>query len=170
MSLETFKSRVLPAKNKLYRFALRILGDHEEANDIVQEVMIKVWNRRDSIETLHNTEAWCMQITKNLCYDKIKSKAYQTNVAIPENWEISDSRDTPANHTERNDAMKQIHQFINQLPDKQKLVMQLRDIEGLSYKEISEALEIDLNQVKVNLFRARKTVRENLVNMNAYGL
>ena len=146
------------------------MGDHEEANDIVQEVMIKVWNRRDSIETLNNTEAWCMQITKNLCYDKIKSKAYQTNVAIPENWEISDNRNTPENHTERSDAMKQIHQFINQLPDKQKLVMQLRDIEGLSYKEISEALEIDLNQVKVNLFRARKTVRENLVNMNAYGL
>ena len=66
--------------------------------------------------------------------------------------------------------MRQIHQFIGALPNKQKLVIQLRDIEGLSYKEISDALEIDLNQVKVNLFRARKAVRENLININAYGL
>ena len=66
--------------------------------------------------------------------------------------------------------MKQIHQFISALPDKQKLVIQLRDIEGFSYKEISDALQLNLNQVKVNLFRARKAVRENLININAYGL
>ena len=170
MSVETFESRVLPAKNKLYRFALRIMGDQEEAKDIVQEVMIKVWNRRETIDSLNNMEAWCMQITKNMCFDKIKSKAYQTNVQIPENWELTDNRETPDSTTEKGDIMRQIHQFINRLPDKQKLVMQLRDIEGLSYKEISDVMSIDLNQVKVNLFRARKSVRENLVNINAYGL
>jgi RNA polymerase sigma-70 factor (ECF subfamily) len=170
MSLEIFQLRVLPTKDKLYRFALRIMRDEEEAKDIVQEVMIKVWNRRESIDSLNNMEAWCMQITKNLCYDKIKSKSYQTNVSIPENWQVADSKDTPVHSTERSDIMNQIHQLINGLPDKQKLVMQLRDIEGLSYKEISAAMEIDLNQVKVNLFRARKTVRDHLVNINAYGL
>jgi len=170
MSLEAFETRVLPAKNKLYRFALRLMGNEEEAKDIVQDVMIKVWKRRDSLINLNNTEAWCMQITRNLCYDKLKSKAYQTSVSMPDNLQVIDNRETPEDETEKSDTMKQIHQFISALPDKQKLVIQLRDIEGLSYKEISDALEIDLNHVKVNLFRARQTVRENLININAYGL
>ncbi len=170
MSLEAFETLVLPAKNKLYRFALRLMGDQEEAKDIVQEVMIKVWKRRDGLEDLNNAEAWCMQITRNMCFDKLKSKAYQTSVSMPDNWQVTDDQETPDGKTEKKDIMKQIHQFISALPDKQKLVIQLRDIEGLSYKEIGDALQIDLNQVKVNLFRARKAVRENLININAYGL
>lgn len=170
MSLEAFKTRVLPAKNKLYRFALRIIGDSEEAKDIVQEVFIKVWTRRESMHTLNNVEAWCMQITKNLCYDRLKSKAYQSNVSVPDNWHPEDSRVTPDREAERSDIMKQIHQCIGELPDKQRNVMLLRDIEGYSYKEIGDILKIDLNQVKVNLFRARQTVKESMVNINAYGL
>ncbi len=170
MSLEAFETRVLPAKNKLYRFALRLMGDPEEAKDIVQDVMIKVWKKRDTLNTLNNTEAWCMQITKNMCFDKLKSKAYQTSVSMPDNLQVTDNRETPEVKTEKSDSMKQIHQFISALPDKQKLVIQLRDIEGFSYKEISDTLQLDLNQVKVNLFRARKAVRENLININAYGL
>ena len=170
MSLEAFNTRVLPVKNKLYRFALRLMGNQEEAKDVVQEVLIKVWNRRDSMHALNNMEAWCMQITKNLCYDRLKSKTYQINVSLPEDRQFEDPGITPDNETERSDSMKQIHQFINQLPDKQRNVMQLRDIEGYSYKEISEILKIDLNQIRVSLYRARQTVRENLVNINAYGL
>ena len=170
MSLEAFKTRVLPAKNKLYRFALRLLGDQEEAKDIVQEVMIRVWNKRDSLHMYQNMEAWCMQITKNLCYDKLKSKAHQTRVVLPDNWQIEDNNTTPEKKAEIGDIMNQIHRFICTLPDKQKQVMQLRDIEGYSYKEIGEALEIDINQVKVNLFRARKAIRESLININAYGI
>jgi len=111
-----------------------------------------------------------MQITKNLCYDRLKSKTYRTNVSLPDNRQFMDPGITPDNETERSDSMKQIHQFIQRLPDKQRNAIQLRDIEGYSYKEISEIMKIDLNQVKVSLFRARQTVRENLVNINAYGL
>ncbi len=170
MSLEAFKARVLPAKNKLYRFAFRIIGDQEEAKDIVQEVMIKVWDKRDNMHKTQNMEAWCMQITKNLCYDKLKSKAFQNSSSLPENWQLEDTSSTPEGSAEMNDIMNQVHGFISNLPNKQKQVIHLRDIEGYSYKEIGDIMEIDMSQVKVNLFRARKAVRESLLKINVYGI
>ena len=74
MNLEAFENRVLPAKNKLFRFAFRMLGSSEEAKDVVQEVMIKVWNGREQMAEVQNMEAWCMRITKNLSLDKLRSR------------------------------------------------------------------------------------------------
>ena len=171
MSLEAFKTRVLPSKDKLYRFAYKLLGDSEEARDVVQEVFIKVWNRRDEMEHLDNMEAWCMRVTRNMALDKLKSKQYRMTDSLDQNWEISRGEDeTPHRETEMSDMMQQISTFIAALPEKQKQVMQLRDVEGYSYQEISEILEIDMNQVKVNLFRARKSVRIHVLNANAYGI
>src|SRR5687768_83056 len=81
MDLEAFEKRVLPAKNKLFRFALRFLGNEEEAKDIVQEVFIRVWNGREKMNEVHNWEAWCMRITRNLSLDRVrlmKGKTTQT--------------------------------------------------------------------------------------------
>ena len=72
MDLDAFENRVLPAKNKLFRFALRFLGDEEEAKDIVQEVFMRVWNARDQMHAIENWEAWCMRITRNLSHDRIR--------------------------------------------------------------------------------------------------
>ena len=171
MSLEAFKNKVLPAKDKLYRFAFRMLRDEDEAKDIVQEVLIKVWNKRESMDSWQNIEAWCMQITKNQVLDKVKTKRYKLTDQIEEGFDLSDnSSRTPAGITETNDTMESINKLINALPEKQKQVIQLRDIEGFSYKEIGDIMGVDLGQVKVNLFRARKSVKENLININAYGL
>lgn len=171
MSLEAFKNRVLPTKDKLYRFAYRMLRNEDEAKDVVQEVMIKVWNKRENMDSWQNIEAWCMQITKNQVLDKVKSKRYKLTDHIDESFDLSDSSfRTPDRIAETNDTMESINKIINALPEKQKQVIQLRDIEGFSYKEISEIMHVDLSQVKVNLFRARKSVKENLININAYGL
>ena len=171
MSLEIFKKQVLPTKDKLYRFAFRMLRDEDEAKDVVQEVMIKVWNKREHINTWQNIEAWCMQITKNQVLDKVKSKRYKLTDQMDEGFDLSDeSLGAPDKITETKDTMKSISRIINTLPEKQKQVIQLRDIEGFSYKEIGQIMSVDLSQVKVNLFRARKSVKENLININAYGL
>ncbi len=171
MSIEEFKQNILPLKNKLYRFAYRLMSDEEEAKDIVQETMIKVWNRQESLSHIENIEAWCMRVTKNMALDKLKSKRYQTTDTIKEGFDLQDQHiHHPGKLTELKDLMDMIKNFIDRLPDKQQQVFQLRDIEGLSYKEIGEVMKIDLNQVKVNLFRARKSVKENLININAYGL
>ncbi len=169
MNLEEFETRVLPAKNKLYRFAFRLLGSSDEAKDIVQETMIKVWNGRDLAE-VQNMEAWCMRITKNLSLDKLRSQQRRATDSMEVGFEVRQEGLSPHDKAEIEESMKQIDEWMTKLPDKQRQVMHLRDIEGHSYNEICEILELDMNQVKINLFRARHAVREKLIKLNAYGL
>ncbi len=170
MTLEEFSSEVLPLKNKLFRFATRFLGDEMEAQDVVQEVLIKVWRRGNELGKVENIEAWCMTVTRNLSLDKLKSTKRKNTVQMPEGLDVAEDNRTPYDSMAAGDLMSKIGGLMNSLPDKQRQVMQLRDIEGFSYKEIGDILAIDLNQVKVNLFRARKYIREKLFEMNAYGL
>ena len=165
-----FESRVLPVKNKLFRFAFRLLGSSEEAKDVVQEVFIRVWNGRDQMASIDNMEAWCMRITRSLSLDKIRARQRKATDPIEENFDIQNDSRTPYEATENSENMQRISQLIASLPEKQRQVMHLRDIEGYSYNEICEILELDMNQVKVNLFRARNAVREKFVKINAYGL
>ena len=165
-----FESRVLPVKNKLFRFAFRLLGSSEEAKDVVQEVFIKVWNGRDQMASIDNMEAWCMRITRNLSLDKIRARQRKATDPIEASFDIQNDSRTPYEATENSENMQRIGELIASLPEKQRQVMHLRDIEGYSYNEICEILELDMNQVKVNLFRARNAVREKFVKINAYGL
>ena len=170
MNLNTFKTQVLPVKDKLYRFALRMLADPEEAGDVVQEVMIRSWKHIDKLDELQNVEAWCMRVTRNLAIDKIKSRNRRFTASL---YEVADVTSTdnndPFSDMAWKDTFKRINTLIANLPEKQKEVIQLRDVEGYSYKEISDVMGIDMNQVKVNLFRARQSVKENLIKINAYG-
>lgn len=169
MLLEDFKQMVLPFQNKLYRFALRLLGTNAEAEDVVQEVFIKAWDRREQLPEYTNVEAWCMRVTKNLSLDVLKSKHRKFRLNKTDR-DVQNTALTPDRQTEVNDAYARVHEIMETLPEKQKLVLQLRDIEGYSYQEISEMLEINLSQVKVNLFRARDKVRKQMIKAESYGL
>lgn len=170
MNLEAFQNRVIPVKNKLFRFALRLLGNEEEAKDVVQEVFIRVWNGRDQMNQVQNWEAWCMRITKNLSLDHIRSSNRKNTHPMTEGFDVGQSGLTPHETTEMHESMTQINELMASLPEKQRQIMHLRDVEGYSYNEICEIMELDMNQVKVNLFRARNAVREKLTKINAYGL
>ena len=169
MSLEDFKNRVLPVKNKLFRFAMRLAGNAEDAEDMVQDVFTKVWDRRQDMPTTHNMEAWCMRLVKNLFLDKVKSKQYQATQHA-EAYETPTSEVSPYQATELNDTMQKINRLMESLPPRQRQIIHLRDMEGYSYQEIADVLEIDMNQVKVNLFRARAAIRKGLLNAEAYGV
>lgn len=170
MDLEAFENRVLPAKNKLFRFAFRLLGNEDEAKDIVQEVFIRVWNGREQMAEVQNWEAWCMRITKNLSLDRIRVLTRKKTGPIEESFDVRHDALTPHESTEMGESLQKITQMIAALPEKQRQVMHLRDVEGYSYQEICEILELDINQVKVNLFRARNSVREKMTKIDAYGL
>ncbi|MDD1443065.1 RNA polymerase sigma factor [Dolichospermum sp. ST_sed3] len=170
MNLETFQNRVFPVKNKLFRFAFRLLGSRPEAQDVVQEVFIKMWNGREQLVEIQNVEAWCMRITRNLSLDRLRQQKRRHTDSIEEGMHVMNDTLTPDQSAEIHESMKRIGDLMTLLPDKQRQVMHLRDIEGYSYNEISEILEMDMSQVKVNLFRARNTVREKLQKINAYGL
>jgi RNA polymerase sigma-70 factor (ECF subfamily) len=152
---------VTPFKDKLFRLALRIVGSVQEAEDVIQEVLVKVWKKKEVFLDLDNKEAWCMTVTRNLCIDKIRARKMRTT-DVTEHYNIRDKTLTPAQEVVSNDRMSQILELINALPEKQKTVVQLRDIEGYSYKEISEITTLKLDQVKVYLHRARITLRAQI--------
>ncbi|NOT74468.1 MAG: RNA polymerase sigma factor [Cyclobacteriaceae bacterium] len=170
MNLETFQNQVFPVKNKLFRFAFRLLGSSAEAQDVVQEVFIKVWNGRDQLSEIQNIEAWCMRITKNLSLDRLRQQNRRPTDSLEKGLHIANETLSPYEKTEMTESMKRIGEMMADLPEKQRQVMHLRDIEGYSYSEIGEIMEIDMSQVKVNLFRARNAVREKLQKINSYGL
>lgn len=168
----SFRNDVLPLKDELYRLALRITLNNAEAEDIVQETLIKVWNKRDSWETIDSIEAFCLTICRNLSLDKIK-KMENKNPSIEDTGK--DSPDTsytsnPEEQTMQHDRIDLVRELINNLPEKQRSVMQLRDFEGKSYKEIATILGISEEQVKVNIFRARQTIKQKYIETENYGL
>ncbi len=170
MDVEQYKVEILPLKNKLFRFALNIVRDEDLAKDVVQESMIKAWEKRNELNLVHNLEAWCMQVTKNKALDKLRSKHVKRTDLFEVELDTRKERDTPYVVMERNDVLARIKGLIANLPERQREVMQLRDIEGFTYKEIAETLEIDINLVKTNLFRARRKLKESLTKENAYGI
>jgi RNA polymerase sigma factor (sigma-70 family) len=163
MQLSFFNQQIVPVRNKLYRFALKITGNSFEAEDVVQEVMEKVWRSpEDQIEKVQNWEAWCMMLTRNRSIDKKRSAQNKRTENIEGVLHLSSNAMNPAQNTESNDSIQYIRNIMQDLPEKQRLVMHLRDIEDMSYEEIAETLEISLEQVKTNLHRSRKFMREKL--------
>ena len=169
MDIREYKTTILPIKNKLYRFTLGIIKDTAEAQDVVQEVLIKVWNKRDELDHINNIEAWCMRLTKNLAIDKLRSKHRRTE-DIETTYSLSSSESTPFEQTAVKDSVSKIKNMIADLPQKQKEVILLRDIEGFSYQEISDTLNMSLAQVKTNLFRARQQIKALFIKTESYGL
>lgn len=166
MDLPKFKITIFPLKNKLFRLANRILENYEDAQDIVQEVFIKLWNRREKLDEYRSVEALAMVMTRNLCLDKLKCKKYPV-----ENLEkVSAELIEPGTetHPDLTEVVHKIHKIITGLPEVQRSIMQLRDIEGYDFEEIAGIMEMTENAVRVNLSRARKRVREILLNQKIY--
>lgn len=170
MTSTAFQNLILPYRQKLYCFAFRLLGNEEDAKDVVQDAFIRVWNSRDKMPELQSLEAWCMRITRNVALDRLKSRKYRTTDDLDRAGEVPSVHQTPHQHAEKSDVMRRVHGAIAQLPEKYRTVLQLRDMDGLSYQEIADALDIALSEVKINLHRARKQVREQLQNLQVYGI
>ena len=166
MDLQEFKIKVFPLKNKLFRLANRLLGDSSEAQDIVQEVFIKLWSRREKLDEYKSVEALSMVTTRNLCLDKLKAKKYPVDRL--DNLKV-DMPDTDIeSKIENNELAEKIKNIILTLPEQMKTIIQLRDIEGYEFEEIAEIVGMNENAIRVSLSRARKKVRDILINSKLY--
>ena len=163
MTAEAFKENILPLNRKLLGFANRFMQDLDDSKDIVQDIYLKLWNMRDDLDKYNSVEALAMRMTRNLCLDKIKLKK-----TIPLNGIIREeaSDDTLIKEKEKamNLAALRAKIAIEKLDEPQKTIMQLRDIEGYDYDEIAQILNMNVNTIRVSLSRARKKVREYLLN------
>lgn len=170
MKKVSFRNDVLPLKNQLYRLALRITLNSAEAEDIVQDTMIKVWNQRERWDEIESMEGFCLTICRNLALDRMR-KAENQNDSLDKTMEQRPDRaSSPFEHAVTQDRIQLVREIINTLPEKQRSCVQLRDIEGKAYKEVAEILSITEEQVKVNIFRARQTIKQKFQNLENYGL
>ena len=163
-----FINHVKPFKDKIFRLAKRLLVSIEEAEDATQEVLVKLWNKNNVLNDFGSTEAYAMTITKNYCLDVLKSKR-ATNLQIVHNNYVENGASLQQK-VEDNDSWNWVEKWINDLPEQQKLIIQMRDVEQYEFEEIAKILEMSEATIRVALSRARKTIREKLTNTHNYGI
>ncbi len=166
----SFQNDILPLKNQLYRLALRITLRNAEAEDVVQETLIKAWNVRDKWDTIDNIEAFCLTICRNLALDSIKRHDNRNEALENVRADAADTHGTPLDRTTTNDQLLIVRRLVDSLPEKQRTCIQLRDFEGKSYKEIAAIIGIPEEQVKVNIFRGRQAIKTQFLKLDSYGL
>ena len=170
MKKVSFRNDVLPLKNELFRLALRITLNRAEAEDIVQDTLIKVWNRREEWNAIDSIEAFSLTVCRNLSLDRIRKKGNDNDSLEDVKAAEPLASSNPQDRMIQTDKVRLIRRIVDGLPEKQRSCMQLRDFEGKTYKEIAGVLDISEEQVKVNIFRARQTVKQKYLKLDNYGL
>lgn len=170
MNRQRFQVEVLPLKDELFRLALRITLNREDAQDVVQETMLRVWDARERWETIESMEAFCITICRNQALDFVK-KANRRDVSLEEEAPQSAIADvSPHEQMVRGEGIRLVRQAMDRLPEVQRSIMELRDMEGKSYGEIGLLLGLGESQVKVYLHRARKKIKAIIEQIEHYGL
>ncbi|GAB2565482.1 RNA polymerase sigma factor [Spirosoma areae] len=168
MDLQTFKQRILPAQGRLFRLAQLFLRNREEAEDALQEVLLRLWANRQQLDTYHSVEALAVQMTKNLCLDKMKAHNRQKMTDDADMLSLQADGVSPYQQMEFADSAGIIRRLMEALPDQQKLVLHLRDVEEYSFEEIEQLTGLSVNNIRVILSRARQRLRDNYVKTNDY--
>lgn len=167
MKQSEFIKTILPFKDKAYRLAKRLLTSADEAEDAVQEMYYKLWKNKEKMSAYKSVEAVAMTITKNYCLDRLKSKQAANITLVHSNYK--EKTTSLEKQIEEKDSVSNVHRWINELPEQQKIIMQLRDIEQYEFSEIADVLKISEGAIRVSLSRARKTIKEKLIKAHNYG-
>lgn len=168
MNQKEFIHLVNPFKDKIFRLAKRLLVSTEEAEDATQEILVKLWNKSDGLEEYKSVEALAMTMTKNYCFDQLKSKR-ASNLKIVHN-NFTDREASLQQKVEDSDTWNWVEKIINDLPEQQKMIVQMRDVEQYEFEEIAKIMEMNETAIRVALSRARKTIREYMTKAHNYGI
>ncbi|HET8855217.1 MAG TPA: RNA polymerase sigma factor [Salinimicrobium sp.] len=167
MTQASFIKIIDPIRDKMYRLALRLLISREAAEDAVQEVIIKLWGRKEKIKEYNSIEAFAMTVTKNYCLDQLKLKQNQNLRIVHSNYE--DGRSLQ-NQVEVQNDLEILARILEKLPEQQKILVQLREVEQYDYNEIAEMTSMNETAIRVALSRARKKIREEMLKEHRYGI
>lgn len=163
-----FLQITIPFKDKVFRLAKRLLISTEEAEDATQEVFVKLWDKNEILYNYSSVEAFAMTMTKNYCLDQLKSKRAGNSKISHDNY--TDKSASLDKKMEDEDSLNWIEKIINQLPEQQRIIIQMRDIEQYEFDEIAKIVEMNETAIRVALSRARKTIRENMKKIHGYGV
>ncbi len=167
MDKNEFTTIVMPFQDRLYRLAKRILVSTDEAEDAVQEVFLKLWKGKQDIESYKNPEAFAITMTKNYCLDRLKSKQASNLKIVHSNYQASENIE---GRIEANNGVEMVFKIMETLPEQQKIILQLRDVEEFEFSEIAKILDSNETAIRVALSRARKTVRDEMIKNYNYGI
>ena len=164
MELETFKTTVLPLREKLLQLAFRLAGEKAEAEDIVQDAFLKLWHMREKLDGYESVEALAVQMTKHLAIDRMRTR--HEGVSLQESFFEAGRTEDPAEELENRDAAGLIRRIIGTLPSVQQTIIRMKDIECYEVAEIAEITGSQIEAVRMNLSRARKKVRDEFLKIN----
>lgn len=168
MNQNEFVLLVTPFKDKVFRLAKRLLVSTEEAEDATQEVLVKLWNKNENLADYRCIEAFAMTLTKNYCFDQLKSKR-TGNLKIVHNNYV-DRESGLDKKMEDLDSLNWVEKIVDKLPVQQRLIIQMRDIEQYEFEEIAKILDMNESAIRVALSRARKTIRDYMTQTHNYGI
>ena len=163
--IERYTELVSEVKDVVYRMALSLVGVEAEAEDITQDIYERVWRARDKVLLEERPRAYVCRMTRNLAIDRLRQRERLTmgGSSEAERRGVDDGSDL-------RDITEQTKSIIATLPEKQRLTIHLRDVEGYEIEEIAEIMDMDATSVRMNLSRARKSVREQLLRVMNYGV
>lgn len=163
MNQADFITEIQKHEPKMLGLAKSILRNEDFAKDGLQEVAIKLWSRLDDFSKVENKEAYCMRMIKNWCFDELKRKAnnhlslvYTKYEEQVEQEQIQETEEDSKPHNRFNT----IECLVQELPDKQRIIIELKDFKGFDFEEIATLLEMEQGSVRVNLSRARKRIKK----------
>lgn len=168
MNQQEFVSLIAPFKDKVFRLAKRLLVSTEEAQDATQDILVKLWDKKNDLGSYQNIEAFAMTMTKNYCLDQLKSKRASNIKLVHTNF--TDREPRLDQKIEDEDSLSWVEKMINELPEQQKIIVQMRDIEQYEFEEIAKILEMNEGAIRVALSRARKTIKEKITKTHQYGI
>ena len=166
MEINWFKSEIVSLRQKLYSYALKAMDDEEDAEDIVQETFLKLWNHREKLKTIENPEGFAMQTCKNTCIDALRLRKNRVDA---DDFHLGAENFTPYTYSEQKNAVDLVRQIIEQLPGLQRTIIEMRDVEDYELDKIAAITGTQVPTVRVNLSRARKRVRDEFIRINQFG-
>jgi RNA polymerase sigma-70 factor (ECF subfamily) len=159
MNTKQFNNKILKLADKTYRLAKSILMDEHKAQDAVQDLNLKLWEKRNDMDKIENLTGFVLRSMRNLCLDKLRQKYTENELSNDLEYKESD----PYLQLEKKDMAKRATVLINQLPELQRTIIRMRDVEGFELNEIAEITSLTENAVRVNLSRARQKIRNHLL-------
>lgn len=153
----------MPLRDMLFRLSLRITACREDAEDIVQETLLRLWKQMEQGTRIDSTDALAVTICRRLSLDTVARHGRQ-NISLDEQaHETPDTGRSPSDRLEAQEQRQRIESLLARLPEKQRTALQLRDIEGYAYKDIARMMQISEADAKINIFRARQRLRALLL-------
>jgi RNA polymerase sigma-70 factor (ECF subfamily) len=167
MPKKIFENSIMPISQKMYRYAFSILKNEDTAKDVVQECLMKIWNKRSLLPDIDSPESWAMRIIRNQCYDWVKTNRFTIE---PDSTTLISEDDDTDYTSILNDSANWLEKILEILSPKNREIFHLREVEELTYQQIADVMSLSISDVKVSIYRTRQKIKTSFQKIEDYGI